>query len=104
VEKMYSNSSKLIYSLSYKDTYKWIIERYPMNEEIFAFRIIIVLSICYGIYLFIRLLYNLNKVVNGKKDAAYHNRLSDNPDYQYRSSGSFEDCVIAMLEWWKATR
>ena len=91
-----------------KDLINWIMEKYPMNVEIFAFRIIIILSICYGLFILITFFYKLNKkittFIDGSKDPVFHKWLSDHPDWQYRASGSFEDRVIVMTEWLKTIK
>lgn len=87
-----------------RDSFKWVIKEFPMNIEIFGFRIIVILSICYCIYLLVRFLYKINKFINGTEDSVYHKWISDHPDWKYRASGSFEDRVIAMFEWLKTLK
>lgn len=108
--KIVAGSFGAFYSVA-KDLFLWLMRRPLMNIEqnvdILVFRIIVILSICYGIFLVCQFLYNLNKKINHFLDgeySAFHNWLSKNPTYQDRVSGSFEDRVVAMLEWWKTMK
>jgi hypothetical protein len=38
---------------------------------------------------------------DGKDETTFHKWLLGNPDCQYRTSGSFEDRVISMIDWRK---
>jgi len=93
---------------SIKDLILWLREVKLMSLEqtidLYAFRIIIILSVCYGIFLFVKFLYNLYKTCrqlcefrDGQIES-YHKWLETQPTLSKKPS-SLELKIQSMFRW-----
>ncbi len=98
-----------------KDLTLWLGGKLPMDIsqsiDVIVFKVIIVSSICYGMFLICQFFYFLNKSnkelhqFNNGQLSEYHDWLKSHPQAQYdEKSASLEIRIHSMLKWWMDTQ
>lgn len=90
-----------------KDLVVWLESENPMNVDQWTLRIIIILSISFGIFLFCRFLYKLNRKVRDHiKDYSKLDKwvTFEDPNYKKREFDSLEEKISYIIDVWTTGR